>query len=213
LGSYFTLNYPFFIDFLIGIVSGILAIIIIYFEGEKALKNLYNRLIERMNKHIIDDVRKDMESYSRIEDKDIRNIMIKSYVNNVFEKDSFSHIWTEVIMIINLLVISFNLIIILITSFISNANSVFTLLFQERIKEIGVAKVSQELGINYSQLPQTFNQNMGLYMNLIQALPTLLLASFLVIFYGFSFYLISKSAKNARNKAINKIIIEIYSKK
>jgi hypothetical protein len=195
-----------FIGALIGIVIEVFVI-----ERSDLIRIWYDSFIERLNSNLTNKVKMDLERYSKIEDESVRNIMIKAYVEDVFGKSN-SNIWTKVLTMINLLIIGFNLMFILITSFISNSNPIFALLFQEKIEEIGVVNVSQELGIDYAHLSQVYSQNnFGLYLQMISALPSLIWSSFIIVFYGFIIYFILESAKNARNKAINETIIELYS--
>jgi hypothetical protein len=183
----------------------------LYFAKEKRIRNLYEEAIRRFNRPITEKVRAQLTSYSKIGEPEVRNLMIKSYIENVFEKRP--DVWTKVIMAMNLIIISVNLFVIFYVSMNSNISSIYSSLYSERIKDIGVANACQELGIPYNDLPKSYIQFLSTSTSSLSSVfPAMLGASFLVIFYGFLFYLANENARTARNRAIHEIIIELFPK-
>jgi hypothetical protein len=140
-------------------------------------------------------------------------MMIKSYIETVFE-NTRSDIWTKIIMIINLIVIGLNLFLILITSWMSNLNPIYTLFLQERIKEVGVATAAKELGVNYTEMTKAYFTDLTKSYLFIYEIffKAIIISVFGLFFFGSMLYFIVDSAKKARLKAINEVLVELYKK-
>lgn len=199
------------ISIIIGFTSGIIANLIVM-KLDK-LKIWYEKLVRLLISGITNKVKKDLESYDKIKDKNLRNMMIKSYIETVFE-NTRSDIWTKIIMIVNLIVICLNLFFLLISSWMSNINPIYTLFLQERIKEVGVATVAKELGVNYTEMTKAyFTDFMKGYLLLFEIFyKAIIISVFGLFFFGSMFYFIVDSAKKARLKAINEVLVELYKK-
>jgi len=176
------------------------------------LRILYENFVVRLIWPIKTKVKMDLKSYDKIKDKDLRNLMIKSYIDSVFE-DARSDVGTKIIMIINLIIIGLNLIFLLAFSYLSNFNPIFILLFEERIKEIGVQNVAQELGINYADLPKTYIESfLEQYDLFFKMVPMAFISCICIFFFGSIFYFFIESTKRARLRSINEVLVELYKK-